>query len=139
MRGKRLKFEGFTLIELLVVIAIIGILSLIVFTNINTVRNRAKDAGIIANMNSLKLVGEIYLEEHGNYGAFCNDSRVETIFDAISSPKKYKYCHHDSDQWAVCAQLNIPEDRSKAWCLDSTGTKKQINQSDCVASITFCL
>jgi len=36
------------------------------------------------------------------------------------------------------AQLNIPEDRSKAWCVDSTGTKKQINQSDCHENITFC-
>lgn len=131
--------EGFTLIELLVVIVIIGILASIVLTNVNGARIKAKDVAIKRSMNVFNYLAEIYYDSHNeNYAGFCNDSETERIFDAIYSPKKYKYCHHDSNQWAVCAQLNFPPDLSKAWCTDSIGNTKQINQSDCVANITFC-
>lgn len=134
------KSKGFTLIELLVVIAIINIMASIVFINVNIAKNKAKDITIKADIDQLTIVGQMYYEEHNeNYGGFCNDSRTETVYNAIPSPKKYKYCHHDSDEWAVCAQLNIPEDRSKAWCIDSTGAKEQIDQVNCVENITSCL
>lgn len=145
MKWEKAKIKGFTLIELLVVIAIIGILAAIVFINVASIRGRAKDAAVKMGIDQLSYLAQVYYDErNGNYGGFCNDDRVETVYDAIpgadcdKNPKKCKVCHHDSDEWTVCVQLNVPEDKSKAWCLDSTGNKKQIDQADCEADITFC-
>ena len=131
--------KGFTLVELLVVIAIIGILASIVFVTVSKAKLKTKDVAIRQSMKLFNILAQDYYEKHNeNYAGFCNDSATEKIFGSLSSPKKFKYCHHDDNTWAICAQLNIPEDLSKAWCVDSTGNIKEINQIDCVSSITFC-
>jgi prepilin-type N-terminal cleavage/methylation domain-containing protein len=133
-----LKHQGFTIIELILVIAIISVLAVVVLTNVTNIRSKTKDAVIKENISLLKTVAIEYYIEHKNYGGFCNFPETEKIFDAIPSSKKYKYCHADSDQWAVCAQLNLPVDRSKAWCIDNTANVKQIDQTNCVSNITLC-
>lgn len=44
---------GFTLVELLVVISIIGLLASVVFTNVNSARNKARYARAQIDINQL--------------------------------------------------------------------------------------
>ena len=48
------KKTGFTLVELLVVIAIIGILSSVAVVNLNSARDKAREAAIIAWFDQIK-------------------------------------------------------------------------------------
>jgi len=131
---------GFTIIELIVVISIIAVLASIVLINTSSVGNKARDAAIKEDMNSFSQLALGYYESHGNYGGFCEDAATERLFNSIPAydEKKEKYCQHDSDDWMVCAQLNFPEDRSKAWCIDKSGIRKQIDSADCQQGLKTC-
>ena len=134
------KAKGFTLIESIVVVVIIAVLAVIVSVNVVQYVGKAKNAGIKGAMNKLSPVALIYYQKHQySYGGFCNDSETKKIFDAVIVPdmKKDKYCHHDDNDWAACARLNFPIS-SKAWCVDSEGTRKEINKTDCVSNIVSC-
>ncbi|TSC95171.1 MAG: Uncharacterized protein CEN87_183 [Parcubacteria group bacterium Licking1014_1] len=134
------KAKGFTIIELTVAVIIVAILAVVLSVNVVQYINKAKNAAIKGIMNQLSSTALIYYQKHQyNYGGFCGDSETKKIFDAISVPdmKKDKYCHHDDNDWAVCARLNFPNS-SSAWCVDSEGIRKQINKTDCVSNIVSC-
>jgi prepilin-type N-terminal cleavage/methylation domain-containing protein len=59
--------NGFTLIELLVVIAIIGLLSSIVSTNLNSARQKARDARRLSDMHQILLALTLYYNNNGTY------------------------------------------------------------------------
>lgn len=61
-----MKKQGFTLIELLVVIAIIGILSAIAIINLNSARNRAKDAAAKHSLSDVVTAGFLCQESGWN-------------------------------------------------------------------------
>jgi prepilin-type N-terminal cleavage/methylation domain-containing protein len=65
--------RAFTLVELLVVIAIIGMLSSIVVVNVNTARNKAKDAVVKGNIDQIRTTAEMYYDSTGaqTYTNFC--------------------------------------------------------------------
>lgn len=67
MNQKNKNNKGFTLIELLVVIAIIGLLSSIVLASVNSARQKAIDAKIMAEYNQVKTAFELYYAKNGHY------------------------------------------------------------------------
>lgn len=58
---------GFTLIELLVVVAIIGILVTLVFANLNSARQRARDAQRKSDLNNIATALRLYYNDFGKY------------------------------------------------------------------------
>lgn len=59
--------KGFTLIELLVVIAIIGILAALILTNIQGVRQRARDSRRKADLNSIRTSLRIFYNDQKSF------------------------------------------------------------------------
>lgn len=59
--------RGFTLIELLVVIAIIGILASVVLASLNSARERARNAGYVAQIKEYQKALELSYNDYGVY------------------------------------------------------------------------
>lgn len=146
--------KGFTLIELLVVIAIIGVLSGIVLFSITQYINRGKDSNIAGNLAILVPAGEVYYNSKGgSYSGFCDPDKNSVIKNAILqmplNPSGNCYdglnnpaglcCNVDSiteNKWAACAREFT--DAGSAYCVDSRGVKKEIDNSNCTNNITQC-
>jgi prepilin-type N-terminal cleavage/methylation domain-containing protein len=69
---KNLLKKGFTLIELLIVIAIIGILSGLIITNVQGIRERARDSRRKTDLNSLRQSLRLYYNDAGSFPVSSN-------------------------------------------------------------------
>jgi len=130
--------KGFTLIELLVVVAIISILSSIILFSVTQYINRGKDASISGNLVILIPSGEVYYDNNNSsyesYDTdFCDSSVVVNALSQITSSNKH--CDASPNAWAACGQLFAND--LKAYCVDSRGVKKEIDNSAC-ANMTVC-
>lgn len=145
--------RGFTLIELLVVIAIIGILSAVVLASLNTAKNKGNDAAVQSNLSTIQTQAEIYYGGSGNntYGTagatnscavagslFVADATIAKAVAAADAANGSGTvaCNNSTNAYAIQAQLL--SDSTKYWCLDSTGTAKQVTAA-MVAGATACL
>ena len=147
--------KGFTLVELLVTIAIIAVLSAIILFSIGQYINKSKDASIQGNLSSLVPAGEVYYDHNGIYGysdansgeGFCASNVVVNADSSIPVTSVGKGCrinNKDSsicckatrNAWAACAQEFVNKD--KAFCVDSRGYKREIDNSDCDGAETAC-
>ncbi len=64
--------RGFTLVELLVVIAIIGVLATLLLLQLNTARQKARDARRIADTNQVRSAMELFYDDTGTYPTSTN-------------------------------------------------------------------
>ncbi len=127
--------RGFTLIELLIVITIIGILSALVLTNVQGVRERARDARRKSDLTSIKSSLRLYYNDaksfpdsdNGNIVG-CSGSCVwgssrfasgDTVYmntlptDPLSTdtnPLSYEYYQVSDDSYAIIATLENESD-----------------------------
>ncbi len=61
--------RGFTLIELLVVVSLIGILATLVMANMNSARERARDANRKSDLRNIQTALRLYYNDIGRYPA----------------------------------------------------------------------
>lgn len=61
--------KGFTLIELLVVISLIGILSTLILANLNSARERSRDAQRKADLRNIQTALRLYYNDMGGFPA----------------------------------------------------------------------
>lgn len=135
------KTKGFTLIELLVVIAIIGILAAIVFVNVNSARKSAKDAAVTANLSQFQVSAEQYYGINTNYSGVCTAGAQSPYAaflaaSASSGMTGNNFCNQAATTYVACVEL--VNAANKGWCVDNTGTKKQILNTACVTGLTVC-
>ncbi len=132
--------KGFTLVELLVVISIIAILASIVLYGSMQYISKGKDASVKGNLTVLITAGEVWYDKNASsYAGFCGSAVVLRSLSQIPSASGDKYCNvktPEGTSWAACARQFI--DSNKAYCVDSKGNQKDINNSDCNSQITNC-
>ncbi|MFH1971126.1 MAG: type II secretion system protein [Patescibacteria group bacterium] len=109
--------KAFTLIELLVVISIIGILTTLVFANLNAARQRARDAQRKSDMRNISTALRLYYSDNARYPATLsfgeawelNDIEYMTLLpdDPLSPNQSYSYSYdvlEDSYQLEACLE-----------------------------------
>ncbi len=144
--------RGFTLIELLVVIAIIGILSAVVLASLNTARTKGNDAGVKANLDSVKTQAALFQNDNsGSYGTFDNGAGApatcptpgtantslfgnSTVENAVAgaladSAGGATFCMANGTAYAVEVSRPGTNPASTYWCVDSTGVSCGINST----------
>jgi prepilin-type N-terminal cleavage/methylation domain-containing protein len=127
--------KGFTLIELLVVISIIGILAAILLANLNSTRERARDATRQSDIKQYQTsIGQYASENTGLYPnhstvtVICNNNTLwqtelglpKCINDPQADAKVYRYLSSvDRTEYAVWAELE--NNANQLWVLCSNG------------------
>jgi prepilin-type N-terminal cleavage/methylation domain-containing protein len=162
--GGNPRTRGFTLIELLVVIAIIGILSAVVLGSLNMARTRANDAAVKSNLAGIRSPAELYYDIYKRYsssggGAYTGDCLTtaalfretsitgegRTIADSIAAAiaaahaagNGSKQCRLDATRANYMIAIGL-EGSSTYWCIDNTGTAKDIGASLPAAGVVAC-
>lgn len=144
---------AFTLIELLVVIAIIGVLSVVVLASVQIARDKARDAAIKSDVDSIVTQTNIYYDNHANsYGTAVNScvSGVYTdvtitnglsIIQNTQNAAGTRTCYASGDKYGFAvtrpsSAIYTPD--STYWCADSTGAKCGINALTPLSSTGTC-
>jgi len=91
--------NGFTLIELLVVTVIIGILAAIVIPNYVSLRDRAKEASVKANMHSVQMAVENFCTIVGGFYPGDVDTRIGQVNPNLIGPVAMK---------SLCDGVRVP-------------------------------
>ena len=115
---------------ILIAIAMIAILAAIVLVNVTSYTNKAKDASIEVNLNTIMTNGAMFYNTNQNYTGFCNSSGVTTSQTAITSAGGVSTCITDAnnDAFCACSTLNVS---GNVFCVDSTGVSKMVSSTDC--------
>lgn len=74
---------GFTIVELLVVVLIIGVLVGIAIPKLGATRDKAKRAGVLADVRNAETAEEAYFGDYGRYGTF---SELQIASNFAASP-----------------------------------------------------
>ncbi len=145
----QIRSRGFTLIELLVVIAIIGILSAIVLASLSTARSKGQDAAVQSDLGTIQTQAEIYYgstvgaNSYGTAGSTCTAAAslfVDPIIARTLTAAKLangtgtQVCNNTASAYAV--QMQLVNDTTKYWCVDSTGNAKQ--ETVALGAATVC-
>ncbi|MFZ2414738.1 MAG: type II secretion system protein [Minisyncoccia bacterium] len=93
--------KGFTLVEMLIVISIIAILSGAILAGMGSSRSKARNAKVVANVNTLQLIMENAYTD-GSYPTGPNDTNISAsdIIKAnaiIATGTGVSYCPADAD------------------------------------------
>lgn len=145
--------KGFTIIELIVVIAITVVLLGIVLFSVSEYIKKGKDSNISANLAILIPAGETFYNINNSYQNFCSSSIVANAKSQMPANTQSRCYNNPANLAGVCCNTSSTadgyqswaacvrefSDTTKAYCVDSRGTKKDISHdSQCIPNITVC-
>jgi len=152
MKISNLKFQisnsgrGFTLIELIVVIAIVAILSGIILFSVTQYISKGRDSNISGSLAILVPAGEAYYNFDNTYDGFCDSDVVANTVSQMpgnvsgacfSTSNPSGVCCSVAENgraWAACATEF--SNANYAYCVDSRGVKKEVDNSYCVNNLS---
>lgn len=134
--------KGFTLIELLVVVSLIGVLTTLVVANLNSARERARDATRKSDLRNIQTALRIYYNDEGSFptsssnrivacdgtctwgDVWTNDSitYMNTLPNDPLPDQSYRYLYIDDDSYTLKSCLeNQSDDKGEveadsSWC-----------------------
>lgn len=131
---------GFTLIELLVVVSLIGILATLVIANMNSARERARDAQRKSDLRNIQTGLRLYYNDNGGYpikseidaawGLEWADNGVTYMNILPNDPldgQVYTYTYTDSENYTLKACLeNKSDDKGVADGTCASGYKYEV-------------
>lgn len=147
LRSQKYGSRGFTLIELLVVIAIIGVLAAVVLAALQSGRNKSADAAIKASLASIRTQAQIYANASGgsfgadlNHGAtncsvntgvastlFYLDTNIRAALASAEAKGGSSRCVvADGTSYALAVRLTASTSATATWCIDSSGSSKEL-------------
>lgn len=131
--------KGFTLVELLVVVSLVGILATLVLANLNSARQRGRDAQRKSDLKNIATALRLYYNDYGTYpnsssgkimgcgvngntecswgGAFTAGSNtyMSVLPNDPLSGQDYRYTYSDSENYTLEACLeNESDDKGQA-------------------------
>ena len=146
--------KGFTLIELLVVVAIIGILASVVLGSLNTARAKGADAAVKANLANIRAQAQLVYDADGDYTNVCANPTIASAMSAANTATgvtnavstdlatagsaTQSVCHVSADGLEWAANVPLKTSNLNSWCVDNTGSSKELTGAYLAASITAC-
>jgi len=127
--------NAFTLVELLVVVSIIGVLTTLVAANLNSARERARDAQRKSDLRSIQTALRLYYNDNGEYPAGSGSisgvvwgeewSLGTTVYMNILpadplTDQSYSYTYVDDDNYVLKACLENSSDEKGETETDTT-------------------
>jgi prepilin-type N-terminal cleavage/methylation domain-containing protein len=123
--------KGFSLIELLTAMAIIGILASVVVTGVSGARQRARETGAIAEIQSIALQAEVYYRTNNrSYTGLCANAAITELRDKarglISTCAGTCFrCNVNAGGSAYAVDLRLSTGPNLYYCVDSVRASKQ--------------
>ena len=141
--------KGFTLVELLVVVSLIGVLATLVLANLNSARERARDAERKSDLRNIQTALRLYYNDNGGYptsssgsingcdGASCTwgsawiDGSITYMnilpADPLSPTQDYVYARDatDTDLYTLYA------------CLENKSDEKGVVEANCTSGYKY--
>lgn len=133
--------KAFTLIELLVVISLIGILATLVVANVNSARERARDAQRKSDLRNIQTALRLYYNDNTGYAPKVEiDAAFGTVWskngatymnllpkDPLSPNQEYIYTYVDSENYVLKSCLeNKSDEKGVADASCSSGYKYEV-------------
>ena len=110
---------------LLIIVAIIGILASVVLASLNSARAKGADASIKANLSMARAQAELYyIDNEDSYDGVCTEGILSMKNNASIASGSDVICNDSVKEWAMSSPLKTNPENS--WCVDSSGTSKEI-------------
>lgn len=130
------KKAGFTVIELVVVVAILAVLATVVAINVISYLDKARDATIKGNMQTIASSATAFFEREGNFNNIFVAANNPTAINAmqsindITSPNAVSaILKTDNSSWCVCSVLTKRGGSQgtslNTYCVDSSGHRSE--------------